>query len=98
MKHMRNLVLSAILYASASGAGLMPATAMADDCVTKYRTECVEEDATGRCIKFERVSYEFCTPGKGPVHVGPAKEECFECYEHNKDGSCSKTRKVKCGN
>lgn len=98
MKHLNNLIFLTILYALASGSYLAPATAMAGDCVTKYRTECVQEDDAGRCIKFERVSYEFCSSGKDPVHVSPPTEECYDCYEHNKDGSCSKTRKVKCEN
>ena len=98
MKLMKNITLSAFLFLCANGACLIPASALADECVTKYRTECVEVDDAGRCKRFERVSYEECVSGKDPVHVSPATEECYDCFEYNKDGSCSKTRKVKCQN
>ncbi|MEI7614381.1 MAG: hypothetical protein WCK63_15885 [Betaproteobacteria bacterium] len=97
MKFMKNIALSTILVAAA-WASLAPASALADECVTRYRTDCVETDDAGRCKRFERVSYEECTSGKDPVHVSPATEECYDCFEYNKDGSCSKTRKVKCPN
>lgn len=77
----------------AGGYALM---AQAEQCETRYRTECVKEDDAGRCIKYERVAYDVCTPDKDPIKVSPPKSECFECYEYNSDGSCKKTRKVTC--
>lgn len=65
-------------------------------CTTKYKTECVETDDKGKCKKYERVSYEECTEPKEPVHVSPPKQECFECFEYNNDGSCRKTKKISC--
>ena len=88
MKYRKSVIAAALFLVSAS--------VLADNCVTRYRTECAEEDDAGRCIRFERVSYEVCTPDKDPPHASPPKEECFDCYEYNNDGSCRKTRKVPC--
>ena len=87
------LVVSAVV--TASGVSLMSTAAFAG-CVTKYRTECAKTDAEGRCKKYIRVSYEVCTDEKSGAHVSPRKDECFECFEWNKDGSCRKTKKVSC--
>ena len=78
-----------------SGVFLLSSPAFAE-CITKYRTNCIETDDKGRCKKYERVSYEECTEPKKPVNVSPPTEECYECIEYYNDGSCRKTKKVPC--
>jgi hypothetical protein len=73
---------------------LGPVTSAAyGDCKTAYRTACVETDTNGRCTRYERHTYELCTGGNG---AGRGSKACYECTEFNSDGSCKKTRKVKC--
>jgi hypothetical protein len=91
------------LFAALSGVGAVPLrpvmSAASADCKTAYRTVCVETDSSGKCKRFERESYEVCTGGNSPgsgTNVGQGSKDCYECTEYNNDGSCKKTRKVKC--
>ena len=95
MKHIILGIVATLALFIGSGTLLLSSTAEAA-CKTEYKTECVATDKDGKCTKYERVSHEVCTPDKEPIHVSPPKQECFECTEHNKDGSCKKTRKVAC--
>jgi len=69
-------------------------------CQTVYaKSECLEEDDSARCLRFEREQHEECVPDDNPngdVTVSPPSKECFKCKAFNKDRSCKKAVKISC--